>query len=389
MSLKAARKDPRARNQQRFLVFIGVIMIASMVLSTLMPLFQNVLNAASVIVPTASPAPTVPAPISNLSTITFTETYLHPSGLYTIRVPSGWIPGTTSTTDAEAQVTMKNDAQLSVAEVRLLKPTTPVAGVNDLGAIFTETWLNSSWREYSSPKESLRKIEGDRLIIDFTLQRSGQEYIARQLAYTDGTYVYVSRVVTPPNAAEMLVYVLEELTKTITVLPEFAGDTFGWNAYFDASAHHIIRFPRSWQVVDSAPGLPASIQGLNSALRVETLEGVVNTEDEAKARVEGLRAGITVLSTKVLERDGFKGFQVAYRLVNQDGDAESGAAVLLNGPDGKIHLASLRLTNVPDVDLNSDPGIQTQGEAVNVLNSFTLLPSLQIAIPTATPTPGA
>ncbi|MCU0512919.1 MAG: hypothetical protein MUE40_10150 [Anaerolineae bacterium] len=376
-------RDNRA--QRRSLLVIGIILISSMVLSLVLPLFQNNLQQQAIL-PTPTIAPTVPAPIASLESISFTDETLHPSGLFTAGIPTGWSVSTTSLTDNEAQLTLQNPAQLSVAEVRVIRPAQPLTDIAEAGSIFTEAWIRQSWNQYRNPTESVRSIEGDRMIIDFTMDRSNQNYIARQIATTDGTFVYVSRVVAPPNAAAMVQYVVNGLADSVALLPDMAAEPFGWNAHFDTSTRYLIRYPRTWQLVDSAPGQPASIESPTSVLRVDVVAGSVADADAASARVAALRAGLTVLSAVPVERDGVTGFQVSYRLTTLDGDSESGAAVLLNGSADRLYIASLRLLDVPDADLNAADAATTQPDAVNVLNSFTLLPDLE-AVPATPPAP--
>lgn len=336
---------------------------------------------------TTVPEPTLPAP-PDTSAIQFDQLYLHPSGLFTVDLPTGWTASEDSTTTEEAQLTARNNSIRSVLDVRLVEPPDDVTltTADDLNKVFTNDWLQSTWREYASWEETRRAVENDRLVMDFTLKQGQQEFIARQIAYVqDGRAVSV-RAVALPNASSLIVYLLDETAKTVKPIEIMLNSPLDWTSYFDRDTHHIIRFPASWQIVDQAPGAPASIQGDNIALRVELAPGAVNSADEAKTWVEASRSGITAFSAKEVERDGVKGYQVSYKYTTLDGDTESGAAVLLNGADEMLHVANLRLTSIPDVDLNNDSAQETQAEALNVLGSFNLLPDLNLPAE-VTPTP--
>lgn len=358
-------------NQKRFSVFIGIILIASMFMSLLIPLVRNVDQTAAA-KPTTVPTVTPPPAITDLSSITYDRTYLHPSGLFTVKMPSGWNATSSTTTSQEAQMTMRNDTQLSVIEVRLFKPATPVTDANALGQIFTDDWLKSSWREYQSWDESTRQVVDNTVQIDFSLTRSGQNYIARQVARasSDGNWVYITRVIAPVNAADMVKAVVTDTDKTVEIQP-VADVPLEWGSYSDATWQHLIRFPASWQAVDSAAGSPASFEGADGSLRVDAVDGVkVSSADEATTYATGTRTGLKVENVKPVTQSGAEGFQVAYTVTTLEGETQSGAMLLLNGSDDKLHIANLRLTTAGSVNLNDDAAAASYGDALKVLASF-------------------
>jgi hypothetical protein len=148
---------------------------------------------------------------------------------------------------------------------------------------------------------------------------------------------------------------------------EFQGTPLDWDGYYDPSVSHIIRYPSTWTLSDSAPGRPASISSSDgNALRVESRAGT-SVADEAAARawVEGTGSGVTVTSVVPVTRELGQGFSVAYTSSTVDGARTSGLAVLLNGPDGTLHIANLRFPE-SDVDLNTisaGPGAAPAAEA--------------------------
>jgi hypothetical protein len=357
-------------NQRRFSVFIGIILISAMLMSTLVPLVSNMNQTASA-QPTVVPTITPPPPINDLASITFDRTYLHPSGLFSVKMPSGWLPTNSTTTTTEAQMTMGSSAQLSVIEVRLVKPTTPVTTAAEVGQIFTKEWLDASWREYQSYNESLREVIGDTVQIDFTLSRNNQDFIARQIARVQGDWVYITRVVTPVNAADMLRYLLAETDKTIEVKNLAPDVPLEWASYSDATWQHLIRLSGAWQNVDGSAGAPASFESPTGVLRVEAIDGkTIANADEASAFATSTRSGLTVQNVKPVTHGGIEGFQVAYTVTNLEGETESGAMVLLPGADSKLHVANLRLTTGGTVNLNDETAAAPYAEALQVLNSF-------------------
>jgi hypothetical protein len=213
--------------------------------------------------------------------------------------------------------------------------------------------------------------------MDFALTAQGQQYVSRQLAWTDGEWLYSVRVVTPDNATDALRHVLNGVAGSLTPIKAFASTPFGWSAYHDPLSNHIVRFPSAWTVADSAAGRPASISGPNSvALRVEAQAGA-SVADAAAARawVEAARPGASVLNVVPVSREGGDGFAVAYRFTNADGEAQSALAVLLNGTDGALHSANLRFLG-DGVDLTTEEGRAAQPELAQVMDTFLVLPPL-------------
>jgi len=367
-------------NQKRFSVFIGIILISAMLMSTLVPLVSN-MNQTPAIPPTVVPTVTPPAPISDLASIAFDRTYLHPTGLFSVKMPTGWLATNSTSTTTEAQMTMGNSPQLSVIEVRLLKPTTPVTTVTEVGQIFTEDWLNASWREYQSWDESRREVIDNKVQIDFTLARNGQDFIARQVARTEGDWVYITRVVTPVNAADMLRFVLAETDKTIELQPLASDVPLEWASYSDSTWQHLIRFPAGWQNVDGMAGVPVSFDSPQGVLRVEAIDGkTVANVDEATAFATSTRSNLTVENVKPVTQAGVEGFQVAYTVTNLEGETESGAMVLLNGSDEKLHVANLRLSTAASINLNDETAAAPYAESLQVLNSFVVYTGQDITV---------
>ena len=180
----------------------------------------------------------------------------------------------------------------------------------------------------------------------------------------DGRWIYVVRVLAPANATDFLRFLLDRFSSSLQPFTQFIGTPLDWTAYYDTAASHIIRYPSGWTLTDSAPGAPASITSAEGVqLRVQAIADTTVTDDAAAvAFVEGLRPGVQVTSTAPAERAGSSGFTVAYRFTTIDGEAQSGYAVLLNGADGRLHVADLRLPEA-NVDLNAASMISSQPSA--------------------------
>jgi hypothetical protein len=399
-------------------IFIGVFMIFVLIVGAFAPLLrQSAATQAPLVDPTEAPTPTFPPPVDT-TLISFDQSYLHPSGLFTVAQPDGWAPGQPISEENRAATTLINSAVFSVIEVSVEQSIPPLTTVDELDARFTHDYLAQSWSRYGDWTETQRRHDGDRLVLDFTLTLQNATYIARQAAWTDGDWIYTVRVVTPSNASGELIYVLDGMINSLHAYKEFLGTPFTWIAYYDPQASHIIRYPQNWVLSDTAPGRPSSITGPEGqAIRVESQAGV-RVADEAAAGewVQSARSGATILSTAPIERGEASGFSVAYAYTTVDGEAQSGLAILLNGTDEALHVANLHFPGA-NVDLNAErdamTGAQASAEATVeataegtaepqptsataspnaqlavMMDTFRILPPINLAPnPNATPTP--
>jgi hypothetical protein len=377
------------QSARRATIILGVIMIIAIGSSTILPLFSNTAVTQPTDAPTATIVPTFPPEMTDFSTIQFTQDYLHPTGLFSVSEPTGWTIGSQPVKADGAEVSMNNADIFSVIQVSLQIAPAPLQSMDDLDAIYTTTALNQSWSNYRSPRETARSRTGDnKLIIDFELQNSrGQVFLARQTSWYDTDWVYSIRVVTPNNQIDLLKYMMDKEIASFKPYRMFAGTPGDWSAYFDQVNRYIIRYPTTWTLSDSAPGLPASIESDKGSLRLEaqSVSAPLN-EDAARAWVASSRSGAAVTSVQPVTRDGQAGFSVAYTYTDPDGDANSGLALLLNAPDNKLDVANLRIFEA-NVDLNTDTAQVSHDELVKILGTFHLLSGLNVPVPTATPLP--
>ncbi len=402
------------KTQSKITVAFFIFMAFVMAMGVVAPfLSQEATQATTQLEPTTVPTATVPAPMTDFSGVSFKQVYLHPSGLFTVGQPTGWLPLTPISDAGRAGVTMFNQQTLSIIEVSVEQPTPPVTTIDQLDARNDRNYLNASWARYGTWTETSRKHDGDQLVIDFNLSLNNQQYVARQLSWTDGQWIYNVRVVTPYNATDMLVYLVGQLSKAITPFKQFYGTPFEWTSYYDTVSHGIIRYPASWVVADSAPGSPASITSVDGTeMRVETQASVTLADEAAASQwVDNLQPGATILSVEPVTHGDASGFSVAYSYATVDGDSRSAVAMLLNGPNSTLYAANLRFAG-NNVDLNAlrktaqasaatpeataaataeatPVAVSADAQLAEVVDTFWILPALDIAPdPSATtPTP--
>ena len=390
---------------QRASIILGVFMAIVMIAGVIVPVLTDPTSTTTTVDPTDAPIPTFPPP-ADLSTFSFDENYLHPTGLFMIAQPTGYEVSQPTSAPTIAQVNMVNQTALSVIDAYVEDPGAPITP-DALDARFDAATLAQSWSRFSGWEELSRRMDGDTLLIDFQVELQSQVYVARQKVWTDGDWIYVVRVLAPENATDYLVGLLNELAVTMQPFKAFVGTPFDWQAYYDHVLNHIIRYPSGWTVTDSAPGRPASITGTSGELLRVEAQANTTVADEAAATswVESQRSGATVLSVTPVTRDENSGFSVAYSFSSVDGEPQSGLAVLINGSDGTLHSANLRFP-AENVDLNSvqaaaeitaaevtpepDATTDAYSDLALAMSTFRLMPPLNLSsasLPQATPTP--
>jgi hypothetical protein len=390
------------KNSKRFTVVFAISMAIIMAVTLFLPAIAPE-QPLPQLEPTATPPPpTLPPPMTDFSGIHFEEPYLHPSGLFSIEVPTGWDISSPVHTALVSRVVLNNPTALSVIEVSVDEPAEPVSTLEELSARYTTAVLASSWRTYGGWEELSRRVEDDRLFIDFALTQNQQSYLARDKIWIDGDWTYTVRVVVPSNARDLLFHMVDIMPDHFYPYAHFAGTPVGWNGYFDPINRHAIRYPETWTLADAAPGRPASfLSGDGVQMRVEARDGAVSDEAQAVALVEGLRSGIEVGEVAAVERPGGEGFSVSYVYTDPDGERRSGFAVVLTGDDGRLHLADALLPALLPAGEGEDAENDENGESggmmfayiSQVLGTFSLLdldltgPEPEEAAPPAEVTP--
>ena len=92
------------RRRQRTYAIFAIFMVVLMGMTAVLPALAPNTTVQQNIEPTATIIPTFPAPPADLSTITFDQTYLHPSALYIAKYPEGWTPARPSNNGTQVQV---------------------------------------------------------------------------------------------------------------------------------------------------------------------------------------------------------------------------------------------------------------------------------------------
>ena len=331
--------------------------------------------------------PTFEPPVQ-ASLVNFEREALQSSGLFSVAVPEppewGAIESSYDSFSNRARLVLRNDANVIEASAEV--PDQPVTTLDELGTLYNDQTLGASWRSYTNWRETQRTEEqiGDKTVLqmDFELDFQQRTFIARQAAWFEDDRVYSVRVITPENANDLLVFLLEEMVSSFDVVERYADTPLNWSAYYDQELSHIIRFPNNWQVTDAADGFPASIEGDGVSLRVEAVDGEsIDSAEAAEDYVAALPGVDDIVSVSEVTQDELDGYQVAYTFSSVSGATGSGAVMLLNGEE-RLHSANLQVANT-DIDLNAPGEDENAAQYVNVLATFSTLSGVEYAEETA------
>ena len=251
---------------KRALTIISILMVIAIAGSAILPLFTNQSQVQTAEPPTEQPRPTFPPPLTDFSSVKFDQDYLHPSGLFSIAEPTGWTTASPVSNPTGAEITMNNPTLLSVIQVSLQITTEPIDTLDKLDALYTTAALNESWSNYRRDaqtnlnyRETGRKRDNNQLTLDFELNNNrDQTFLARQVSWADGTWVYSVRVVMPEDAIDALKFMVDNLLPSLkSYKTAFEGTPADWTAYFDSTTNFVIRYPSTWRLEDGGPGRPA------------------------------------------------------------------------------------------------------------------------------------
>lgn len=395
-------------NGKRASIILGIFMAVVLLGGTLLQLFRGRNTSTQTVVPTVTMAPTFPPP-PDAASLDFSPLYFHPTGIFAIGQPESFAQASPSSTANIAQVNMVSNSSQSVIDAFVQNPNRAVTAA-DLSGFFTQEILDSTWDFFSNWSETNRVASDTDLTIDFSVTLSQQQYVARQRAWTDGTWIYSVRVLTPSNATDYLRALLDGAAGSMIGFTQFAGTPLNWTALYDPASGLIIRTPSNWQLTDGGTGRPTTVTSPDgAALRVETRSSqTVNSADAASALLLELRPNAVIASVEPITKDGSEtavaasGYRITYTSLTPDGETHSGIAEMLYGPDGMLYIALLR---VPFAGLERNTAEATPDPSASVdlaqyemiMDTFGVLVPLNLspsslpptAVPTMTPVPAA
>jgi hypothetical protein len=382
------------RNQRRATLIgalLGFIIILTFVISLIAPGSNNRNSSSDVTYPTLTPygtgLPPTPVIIPTVDPNPQLEgelPYIHSTGLYQTFRPAGndWVINEAQGADGAASVVIQSPARLAVIH-NYIRPGVQYENAESLSTDFLiESHFVDAWSEYDSWTETGRSISNDKVFVDFDLSSEGHQYLGRSIAWVDGGWLYVSRMVVPSNNPALLdllqKYVLMEFVgySELRVLPEF------WPAYSDQELGFLLKHPNGWLVIAGAKGRQVTfnvpVDSGKTTVRVwTTADQPVEDETQAQAFLTETESSATVVAIEPAERNVGTGFQIAYTYRDTAGDPHSGLMVMLNDAQNTLYTANLQAT-APDMNwLDTQTLSEADGETAQALTSgFIVLPDI-------------
>ena len=372
------------RSQWRNPTYVGSVLVALVFIVIFVVSFINPggnIDTTSDIeaVPTQEPTPLVaPTPEPGGPLLSFGSPTHQSNGLFQVTVPGGWFLGDNlyDASGPRARMSFNNPQRLSVIDAIVQFGVNYPSHQALSDDFLTDEFFFGAWGAYQSASETGRSV-GDTVIVDFDLTAGGLTLIGRQVAWLDGDWLHMVRLIVPDNNPALL----DELERVVPpTLVSFQQDQRdlppSLSAYVDAAQGFLIRHP-GWARISGAQGGPAVFEDtLNDGrlLLRATEESPLESLDDAEAYVaETLRPGAEILSSQITAREFAEGVLVSYQDRDADGNAIAGLVALLNDQTERLLVAEIRLT-ASDLDLLavSDDARVTQTR--QIIDSFAALP---------------
>lgn len=334
---------------------------------------------------TASPTRTsVPLPVD----VTVSGTYFHPSGIFSVPLVNGWdlIPNfenqivpTIFDNYAEVDTTFLNRTDSSVVSIIIEKVSSvKLNSIQDASAYLTNRYFSDAWANYSGGfSETARRIERDRLIIDFKVRDRGEDYLSRQVSRVNKGWLITIRIVVPGNDPELLNRLDQKLTPGLTFYPDLAAVPLEWVMLRDTSTTapaYFVKYPAQWVFNPTLNTVDSVLSGATVSLNVTTeLNKAARTVQSARAWVTAAQANAKILTVKAETRGTVTGFSVSYQYTNPEGTPQNAVATLLNSANNTLYTLTIKLS-AGNVDLLSPAADFLLPDLTRVRSTFTLLP---------------
>lgn len=401
------KKRRRLNKTYIFSAVLGAIIIATFIIS----LFarpgsgDNTADVSTVnpfITPTTTPL-SFPTPEPNGPQLIVSAPTINNNGLFQVSVPAGWNikynDFIVETVPPRARITFDSGTHQSVIEMLVDVFTDAATQYPTLQALsdtyFTTSYFTSAWSSYTGGFTETGRTVDKTITVNFDLQAGERDYFGRQVAWLDGDWLHMVRIIVPNNYPALLDALTTYIIPTFVSYSDQRNFPLTWIAYRNAEQGFLIRHP-NWRTVSrgvlEAPTLPAQVL-------LRSFENTpLATLDEAETYLTSvLRPDANVLSSQITSRTfASSGFLVSFTDKDRDGNPISGLVALLNDDQQKLYVAEMRLA-APNVDLLSlDADQIIYQDLRTIIDSFMVLPpvgyanalqSYYPAPPVITPTP--
>ncbi|RMF53241.1 MAG: hypothetical protein D6749_02780 [Chloroflexota bacterium] len=359
-----------------------------------------------------TPIATPEAPASNYAhpavpaggtPVIVTGTYVHPSGMFTLPLVSGWqLPGDSPEESVaatpEQPITRAGATFINVSAASVVhafvedNPELSLKDFEALQAYYTAEQLSAAWSQYNGGwREIARRAVGETLIIDTEMTHEGLVYLGRQIARLQDRWLMVMRLVVPNNNPSLLEQLQATYEPYFQLLPSSINAPLFWRTLSDTVSGYLIRFPNTWQQEDGKPGAPYALSGEldGRTYRLNTRavpNASVPDEESARAWIAENYPRATVQTVQAEQRGDFTGYTLSFLAPDPDGNQRSLTATLINGA-GTLYVAVLQ-TFAEGRDLLAPSDGSISPELFRIRQTFTPLRLVPLsAQPTPTPTP--
>lgn len=335
--------------------------------------------------------------------VTVSGTYVHPTGIFSLPLVSGWeLPGESPEESVAASpdqpITRAGATFINVNAASVVHtfveddPARNLISFEAMDAYYTADQVGAAWSQYNGGwREMNRRASDDSLIIDTEMTHEGLVYLGRQITRLQDRWLIVLRIVVPNNNPLLLerlqaVYAPQyHLWQTSLNAPLF------WRTLSDTVSGYLIRYPADWRQEDGRHGAPYTLSGRLAERDYRLLTRAIpnrQATDEAAARAWVAetypRAAIQTVQSEV--RGAFTGYTLSFLAPDPDGNQRSLTATLINGK-GALYVAVLQ-TFAEGRDLLAPNDNSISPELFRIRETFTPIRLAALTVlPTPTPTP--
>ncbi len=331
--------------------------------------------------PTSRIAPTLE---SGTPQITVLDPHINSTGLFQFFQPGDdwYLERDDYNTDyRRASTVYISPSRLSVIHAFLEIGTnyTTLQAVSD--ELFTDVYFNTEWGQYKTWRYTNREVANGLITIEFALEDDRNEllkYIARQISWLEGNWLYTIRIVVPDNNPVLLDRLFELTSPTMIGYHNIAAfPLLGWTEFSDPSQRMMIKLQEVWTQVSGSSGRPITYRGATLTegyeVTIQRIPGQpLPSLEAAQEWLSTFREGIQIIEGRPTSQTFAQGYWFSYTYSTVEGDPVSAAASLLNDTDGNLYVAELR---APERDVNFLAADLTEQRLIGqqIIQSFTVL----------------
>jgi len=380
----AKKRTPKNRyTDPRFLFSVGMaIVFISIFVIGLVATPSTPTPTISELQSTSTPAQqtnpvVIPTPEGEITLVANQQPSTQINGLFQASPPVGWITqfNDYDPTILRGRMAFSNPDRLSVIEYLLQFGVNYPALQNLADEFFTDSYFVDAWAEYSAFSETNRAVTETNVTIDFILVSQEIGYLGRQVAWLDGDWLNMVRLIVPDNNPQLLQALTDTAVPTLIAFKDQAGIDPSMASYADFEQGFLFRHP-NWRQISGSLGTPAVFGSFDDKNRLTArtiAETPIESLDAAEAYVRQLHPSAQIIAGQVTTRQFADGYLISYQDRDPDGDPTAGLIALLNDTQGRLLIADITSTIITAdlLSTSDDPSVDRLRE---ISDSFMALP---------------